>query len=66
MKKLRILFPGCPVEQALDTRIKNTEHIRAGLADMVEAVTTMRVPAECDRREHSAPVPIDRRKMAAR
>lgn len=50
MKRLRILWPGCPTEAALDEKRAITEQMRSDLADMVEAVTTMSIAAPpCER-----------------
>lgn len=43
MKKLRILFPGCPYEAVLDAKLAATEQMRSDLADMVETATTMTI-----------------------
>ncbi|CAB4188149.1 hypothetical protein UFOVP1165_42 [uncultured Caudovirales phage] len=49
MKKLRVLLPGCPLEQALEARKAASEQMSQDLADMVDVATTM----------------VDRRKVVA-
>ena len=39
MKRLRILLPGSPLEEALEARKRNAEHMSEALAEMVEEAT---------------------------
>ncbi len=39
MKKLRILFPGCPLEEALRARALAAEQMSAELSEMVQEAT---------------------------
>lgn len=41
MKKLRILLPGSPLEEALEARKRNAEHMSEVIAEMVEEATQL-------------------------
>jgi len=67
MKRLRVLWPGCPLEKALDERKAAAEQMREALADMVETATTMTIShRHCERREQQLPVLVERRKVGVR
>ena len=61
MKRLRILFPGCPMEVALLSKKTAAEQMSADLAEMVETATRMTVP-QCERRTQCLPVMRERRR----
>lgn len=39
MKKLRILFPGCPLEEALRARTRVAEQMSAEISEMAQEAT---------------------------
>lgn len=58
------LLHNCEAQVAADKVIAEMDDLQDSFDMTVTRIKT--ATAQCDRREHSAPVPFDRRKMAAR
>jgi len=60
MKKLRILFPGCPLEEALNQRARLAEQMSADISEMAQETTQF-----MERRFHDVTLDqTDRRRRA--